>query len=73
MLLSEWLLEIDACRLFPDLKKPSIIWKGIPKMPNKSHFNNGHMTLNRLNRMGKKPNGTAPIQCIEKTLCGKLG
>ncbi len=25
------------------------------------------MTLNRLNRIGKKPNGTAPIQRIEKT------
>jgi site-specific DNA-methyltransferase (adenine-specific) len=37
-------------------------------MPNKSHFNSGHMTLNRLNRIGRKPNGTAPIQRIEKTL-----
>lgn len=39
-------------------------------MPNRSHFNSGHMTLNRLNRIGRKPNGTAPIQHIEKTLHG---
>lgn len=45
----------------------SLDLKGMPKMPNRSHFNSGHMTLNRLNRMGKKPNGTAPIQHIEKT------
>lgn len=37
-------------------------------MPNKSHFNNGHMTLNRLNRLGKKPNGTSPSQHVEKTI-----
>lgn len=39
-------------------------------MPNRSHFNSGHMTLNRLNRIGKKPNGTAPIKHIEKTIHG---
>ena len=36
-------------------------------MPNRSHFNSGHMMLNRLNRMGRNPNGAATIHHIEKT------
>lgn len=37
-------------------------------MPNKSHFNSGHMTLNKLNRLGHGRNTLVQPVSVEKTL-----
>ncbi len=37
-------------------------------MPNKSHFNSGHMTLNKLNRLGKSRDALASPSPVEKTV-----
>jgi site-specific DNA-methyltransferase (adenine-specific) len=39
-------------------------------MPNKSHYNSGHMTLNKQNRLGISRNSLIPANHVEKTLHG---